>query len=127
MILGLLLACGDKENSSTTEGYTDGGSYYVAYETTPSPIPFNEEFSVTVSVFDTEEKTNQLTDIIVDVDATMPAHGHGMNLDPILTGPTDGIFLAEGLLWHMEGEWELGIYISGETNENIAFTVSCCQ
>ena len=102
----LFLSCENKETSAY-EGYTDGSSYYVSYETTPETIPFNEEFSVLVSVFETEEMLNQLTDITVDVDATMPAHGHGMNIEPIMTGPNDGIFQADGLLWHMEGEWEL--------------------
>ena len=127
MILSLLFSCADKVQPIVTEGYTDGSSYYVAFETIPTPIPFNEEFSVQVSVYDSEEKQTLVTDVSVDVDATMPAHGHGMNLGPSITGPENDIFTAEGLLWHMEGEWELVIYVSGESNENIAFTSPCCQ
>ena len=126
MYLLLILSCMQKQGP-INEGYTDGSSYFVIYDTNPATIPFNEEFSVLVSVYETEEMLTQLTDITVDVDATMPAHGHGMNINPVMSGPNDGIFQADGLLWHMEGEWELVIYVSGETNENIAFTLSCCQ
>jgi hypothetical protein len=123
----ILLSCGDKDITSSFEGYTDGASYFVSYETIPDPIPFNEEFNILVSVHDTDEKLNQITDVTIDVDATMPAHGHGMNIEPIISSTEDGTFLAEGLLWHMEGEWEIVIYVSGVTNENIGFTLSCCQ
>tara|TARA_Y100000589_G_C26824085_1_gene495127 strand:+ start:151 stop:531 length:381 start_codon:yes stop_codon:yes gene_type:complete len=126
MLLSLLFSCGEKE-IPITEGYTDGQSYYVVYETDPSPIPFNEEFSVLVSVYESDQKMNSITDVTVEVDATMPAHEHGMNQSPTMSGPTDGLFSAEGLLWHMEGEWELSIYVSGESNESIAFATSCCQ
>ena len=50
MILGLLIACATTDVPS--EGFTDGQSYYVVYETNPNPIPFNEEFSVLISAYD---------------------------------------------------------------------------
>jgi hypothetical protein len=125
MILSLLIGCATTD--VTSEGYTDGQSYYVVYETNPSPIPFNEEFSVLVSVYDNDQKETPLNTVSVDVDANMPDHGHGMNQSPTVSGPSTDIYTAEGLLWHMEGEWELMIYISGESNENIAFTIPCCQ
>ena len=126
MLFGLLLACGNTE-ASRMEGYTDGETYYVLVETDPSPVPFNEEFSTTISVYPNEQKEQPLSDVDVAVDSSMPAHGHGMNQSPTMTGPTDGIFTAEGLLWHMEGEWDLTVYVSGESNEHIAFSLDCCQ
>jgi hypothetical protein len=41
------------------------------------------------------------------VDATMPAHRHGMNYRPSLQALGDGRWRADGLLWHMRGGWEL--------------------
>ncbi len=125
MFFGLLIACAPTDVNS--EGYTDGESYYVVYETNPSPIPFNEEFSVSISVYENNQKETPISSVTVDVDANMPAHGHGMNQSPVVSGPNDNIYTADGLLWHMEGDWELMIYINGESNENIAFSIPCCQ
>jgi len=41
------------------------------------------------------------------VDASMPAHRHGMNYRPSLVALGDGRYLAEGLMFHMAGDWEL--------------------
>lgn len=41
------------------------------------------------------------------VDATMPAHRHGMNDQPSLQPLGGGRWRAEGLLWRMAGRWEL--------------------
>ena len=42
------------------------------------------------------------------VDATMPEHRHGMNYAARLT-ETDGGLIADGLLFHMAGRWQLRI------------------
>ena len=41
------------------------------------------------------------------VDASMPAHRHGMNYRPSLTALGEGRYRAEGLMFHMAGDWEL--------------------
>jgi hypothetical protein len=41
------------------------------------------------------------------VDAYMPEHRHGMNYRPRVSRRPDGIYVAEGLLFHMPGQWEL--------------------
>jgi hypothetical protein len=46
------------------------------------------------------------------VDATMPAHRHGMNYRPSLQPLGDGRWRAEGLLWHMSGRWELRLEVT---------------
>jgi hypothetical protein len=43
------------------------------------------------------------------VDATMPAHRHGMNYRPSLKPLGGGRWRADGLLFHMAGAWELRI------------------
>jgi hypothetical protein len=44
---------------------------------------------------------------LLAVDATMPAHRHGMNYRPSLKPLGGGRWRAEGLLFHMAGAWEL--------------------
>lgn len=44
---------------------------------------------------------------LLAVDATMPAHRHGMNYRPTLQALGDGRWRVEGLLFHMPGSWEL--------------------
>jgi hypothetical protein len=43
----------------------------------------------------------------VKVDAWMPAHRHGMNYAPALSGAPGGPMRAEGLLFHMPGAWQV--------------------
>ena len=42
----------------------------------------------------------------VQVDAWMPAHRHGMNYQPVVKPLGGGRYRAEGLMFHMPGEWE---------------------
>jgi len=39
-------------------------------------------------------------------DAWMPAHRHGMNTRPVASRRADGIWRAEGFLFHMPGAWQ---------------------
>lgn len=48
---------------------------------------------------------------VLRVDATMPEHRHGMNYRPSVKAGGDGMWRAEGLLWHMAGRWELAIEV----------------
>ncbi|MEM7293388.1 MAG: FixH family protein [Pseudomonadota bacterium] len=45
----------------------------------------------------------------ISVDATMPAHGHGMNYRPTVaaTGPSE--YRVQGLLLHMQGLWRFEV------------------
>jgi hypothetical protein len=45
----------------------------------------------------------------VVVDATMPAHRHGMNYRPVVTPGAEGSYRASGLLFHMPGDWRLTV------------------
>ncbi len=44
---------------------------------------------------------------LVRVDATMPAHRHGMNYRPSIAATGPGAWHVEGLMFHMRGSWEL--------------------
>lgn len=89
-LLGLLPAC-------SSEGGTDARPA-VAIEYPDGGPPLNEHFSFLVDTYGVE---------LVDVDADMPAHGHGINTDPVFVLQEDGRYLVEGMLLHMPGAWEL--------------------
>ena len=122
-----------EEGGTTREKMTDGYTYYVEYQPTPDPIPHNELFTIDVSVWETEAKDTPLTDAAIAVDATMPAHGHGMNTEPTITDNEDGTFTVEGMKFHMESptpeeKWVIGVEVTqGETTETASFDVMCCD
>ena len=43
----------------------------------------------------------------------MPAHGHGMNYQALVTPQSPGRYRAEGLLLHMPGRWDLLFEVRG--------------
>ncbi len=45
----------------------------------------------------------------IRIDATMPAHGHGMNYRPAVTRAAPGRYKFTGLMLHMPGTWRLTI------------------
>ncbi len=48
----------------------------------------------------------------LEVNADMPAHGHGMNYQTQVVTQGKGKYLVEGLLFHMPGEWRIRIDFS---------------
>lgn len=57
---------------------------------------------------------------LLAVDATMPAHRHGMNYRPSLHPLGDGRWRVDGLLFHMSGAWELALDVRlGERRERL--------
>ncbi len=105
----------------STEKMTDGGSFMVAYSTMPGEVPLNEDFMVMVQLTDMDGNPVQAT--TVDVDANMPDHGHGMNVDPMIMDMGDGMWHADGMRFHMEGYWELEVMVDGEL---ATFDMDCC-
>ncbi len=133
-----LIACGDGSDSGggddelvideSTELATDGGSYFISYTSDPSPIPENDYFTLTVSVYDNTDQTTLVADAGVTIDATMPQHGHGMTTQPIVTGYGDGTFLVEGMLFHMGGYWQIIVDVDGPMGaETATFELDCCE
>ena len=126
MLFALLnLACTEIEYDDGH--YTENNTFYVIYESNPSPIPLNEYFSITVTPYADNSKSEILNDVTVYVDAIMPDHNHGMNEEPETTLQADGSFLSEGLKWHMEGLWELQIYVTKDYTEMAAIDIECCS
>jgi len=96
--------CGSEAPSGKRQVDSNGGGYTVMFEPTPNPIPMNDVFDLRFTV---APKSGPSQGLSVQVDARMPAHGHGMNRVPKVTAQADGSYKAEGMLFHMPGHWEL--------------------
>jgi hypothetical protein len=88
----------------------------------PDPIPLNEFFTLDVLVANAAAPFEPLQDVEIAVDATMPAHGHGMNTSASLERTSSGV-KAQGLLFHMPGEWQIWVDI-GPERERARFTIT---
>jgi len=83
------------------------GRFIVWWTSEPEPIPFNQPFKLRVWAARATTPDVPLTDATLEVSATMPEHGHGMNRSPRVTPQGDGSHLVEGMLFHMHGHWDL--------------------
>lgn len=78
-----------------------------ALRTSPSPITVGAPFAVDLRICGApNDRIERLL-----VDATMPAHRHGMNYKPEVTDLGEGRYRATGLLFHMPGRWEFVVTI----------------
>ncbi len=60
----------------------------------------------------------------VIVDAQMPEHHHGMNVQPSIEVGDDGRARADGMLFHMTGRWEVDVDIDdGVTSERAQWDI----
>ena len=78
----------------------DSGPVQLAWRAEPGPIAVSRPFALLVTLCPPEAR-------LLRVDASMPEHRHGMNYRPSLQPLGDGVWRAEGVLWHMPGRWEL--------------------
>ncbi|MGQ0552636.1 MAG: hypothetical protein ACT4PU_05400 [Planctomycetota bacterium] len=89
------------------EGFTTNRVFQVHLQPVPDPLPFNAPFALIVRAQRTAAPDVAIPDLELELNAIMPAHGHGMNRTPRITRQPDGSFLVEGMLFHMEGRWDL--------------------
>ena len=75
----------------------------VLYRTVPPAIEVGRHFAV--EAFVCARPPAAVT--AVRVDAQMPEHRHGMNYRARVSAKGDGLYVAEGLLFHMPGRWQL--------------------
>lgn len=82
----------------------DNGRVRVVYSAKPANIKVGQPFSIYASVCPNEEHAKIQS---FAVDATMPEHRHGMNYSPKISLQGERGYQADGLLFHMPGNWEL--------------------
>jgi hypothetical protein len=82
----------------------DGTRYIVVFQTLPQPVEVGTHFAVDFAVC---PRASAEAPSAVRVDANMPAHRHGMNYRAKVSPKGDGRYVAEGLLFHMPGQWRL--------------------
>jgi hypothetical protein len=92
-----------------------GRSFVVDWRVEPAPLRLGEFFAVVVSAC--ERAGQRVTSL--KVDATMPAHRHGMNYAPTVTSEAGGRFRASGLLLHMPGRWEFTFDLAGDSTREM--------
>jgi hypothetical protein len=75
----------------------------------------NEPF-VVLAVVSAKNVRLRPGEIVLSIDAAMPEHGHGMNVEPRVSPAPENRpgFIGEGLLFHMPGRWELYFDITRE-------------
>ena len=77
----------------------------IAVDIHPDTVLLNQPFDATIHIC---SKSGDLPDQL-KVDATMPAHNHGMNYNPKMSRLADRQYKVENLLFHMPGIWELEV------------------
>ncbi len=82
-------------------GRIESGGVVVLFRTVPVAIEIGRHFSVEAVVCATPPGR------ALRVDAQMPEHRHGMNYRATVSAGRDGRYLAEGLMFHMPGRWQL--------------------
>jgi len=103
---GLLVTAGVAEACEVPAGFTarerlTSQDVVVMFRTVPAAIEIGRHFSVEAIVCATPPTQG------LRVDAQMPEHRHGMNYRPTVATTGDGRFVAQGLLFHMPGRWQL--------------------
>lgn len=77
-------------------------------------VPLNRPFDVDVQMC-------LATDTPIEffkLEATMPAHQHGMNYQPVISQSGTHSFSADGLVFHMAGVWRIAVsgLVAGSTH-----------
>jgi hypothetical protein len=95
--------CEDSLGRAAT-GRAASARYLVVFAAIPAPITVGRTFSIDAVVC---ERRGSAEPTGLWVDATMPEHRHGMNYRPSISPNGYRRFIADGLLFHMPGRWQL--------------------
>ncbi len=88
----------------------ESANYILVYRTQPGKIVIGKKFTMDLAIC--PKDTNSVADG-VNLDAQMPAHGHGMNYKPTIKPAGNGRFRADGMMLHMPGRWEFTFSVNG--------------
>jgi hypothetical protein len=81
----------------------ESADFVVHYRPVPAPIVVGRHFAIDAVVCAKARAAVRG----LRVDAQMPEHRHGMNYRATIAAQGEGRYLAEGLLFHMPGRWQL--------------------
>lgn len=99
---------------------SNAGGFHASWEALGGEVPLNEEFSAEFWLFEDAAGTRPILDAQVVIDCRMPAHRHGMLTDVDLVPQGGGRYLAEGMMCHMLGHWELYVDLTdGQITERV--------
>lgn len=83
------------------------GAVQAIWAADPAPVAVGRHFTIRVQLCPIDA-------VLTRVDATMPAHRHGMNYRPGIKALGGGRWHVEGLMFHMPGQWELRLDIQSD-------------
>jgi flagellum-specific peptidoglycan hydrolase FlgJ len=123
----------EPKQDQSFSGMSEQGKFWVEITPEPNPIPFQELFVLDVRVLDPEDKKTPVENVEIDqVRATMPAHKHGMKVEPKVAKQEAGVFVVEGMKFHMQGPGKHGRWVieavlnDGSTVDKVSYDVQCC-
>ena len=96
---------------------TEQGRFSVRWASQPHPIPINEPFELILDVLGPQ------ADLTIEVQGWMPGHGHGMLRTPRVTPLGDGRYQVKGMLFHMQGAWELRVALAWREDLGDSFVI----
>ena len=98
----------DLVETSVVSCQTASGAYVIDCTFSTYPPPKNEHCSMHLVIRRADEESLSQS-LEIQIDADMPAHGHGINTQPEIERIGEGEYEVRGLLFHMGGLWELYI------------------
>ena len=98
--------------SNSRSAATENGIYTVTIQPSDSEIPIAKRHAWKISIQDRTGGAIQPTQLAFY--GGMPAHGHGLPSAPRVTRElAPGIYLVEGVLFNMHGNWEIVVGVVG--------------
>jgi YtkA-like len=101
-------SCGDTLPAKGRQ-LAPGPDYTVAFTPSRWPIPVGQHFGVRLEVCPAAGKPLPTA---LHIDAEMPQHKHGMNYRASVKSLGKGQFQAEGLMFHMPGQWRFNLELN---------------
>lgn len=110
--------CSDITSDFVSTETENNNMVAVHYRTQPTDLPVGAFFTMDIQVCkDSKPWIGELT-----IEATMPAHGHGMNYRPQVKQVESGAFHAEGFLFQMPGQWRFDFSLPSDQGGTHAYS-----
>lgn len=98
-VQGHAQTCGGLAGAQTVES----AGYVLAYRTDPPKLEIGRHFGIDIAIC---PKAGTAPPEQLRVDGYMPEHRHGMNYKAVVRTAGDGVWRADGLMFHMPGRWD---------------------